>query len=1036
MSTPIAVLSFYSETAPELTRESLPSKARLIHDLASLGLRIPETVCIRIPLSEIWQSAYHHIQQSQLGRIVDKGVALLEELLGTGEGGERRREIALAVRSAIPSSSARPWSLLRVPLVSANGSTERSLACAAIERWAAESMKVLALQEDCTEEFSFLIQRMVAPRADIGHALGHLWTMHPTIGREGPFGFFFEQTLRKQSQVLSFEEWAASLPAYADEIVCWVRTLNASMGSPCRLRLVVGYDGLHVVSVHRGMVTGSVAREFLRKAIDSGAEQARRAVLSVRVDSVFGCEPLSIEQRAMLTPVAFGLSIGQGVACGRLATSEESVRQLASEGYPVIWAREEFEPKHVSVFSHVVGLVVDRAGPASHVVVLARGLGIAVVPGVRGLRFPLNKKHMLCDAMEVRDGEWLTLDEASGSVLRGRIELLGSGNIEVDLLQRIASQCHTTVLVNADSARAIEVGLLTGAQGVGLCRSESHLFEEEAAGALAEYLKKVANFQQTEAPEIVLETLRRRLKEVLRAAGGSWVHYRLLDPNPEDFVGRLDSATATHLVAGALGDHGCRWGLRSGFYQAQMEVISHSIATARAAGITVQLAVIVPFVVSLGEVAECKLLFQRLSPLFEGDDQVRLRFGCMIETPRAGLLASRIATLTDVLCLGTNDLTQTVWAWSREGLEDALHYYIARALVRENPFVSLDGPGVGEMLTKVVKGTKGANPNTEIVVCGEQAGDASSIAILHEMGADAVSCSASRVPAAILASLQAQIRREVNALPGLPQSVPDMGTAERLTRLYLSRTRSARSAQDTMLGHRLASEWSNFVSARLGLGEVNNWKFFKRDLVAHFFGGREHRRFMQGWNTNDMMNYALSLKRAGHAVRYSVFPAEIACHAISRVLDARGEDEQWRQELETLDHSTPVEVFPQQPEDQVCMRAIFSEWKLDIEMGRGQAMYVFEQERGRHPVIRGVVDSFGRCELLKDSASIPTSEELWSLAGEFISERGFWLFRRLAVITESLGLPWLGVEGYWSAVKREEPFICDIDLPLDLAFHG
>ena len=73
--------------------------------------------------------------------------------------------------------------------------------------------------------------------------------------------------------------------------------------------------------------------------------------------------------------------------------------------------------------------------------------------------------------------------------------------------------------------------------------------------------------------------------------------------------------------------------------------------------------------------------------------------GTMIELPRAALMAHEIAEEARFFSFGTNDLTQTTWAFSRDDVEASfVGEYLERGIFGTSPFESIDPYGVGELV--------------------------------------------------------------------------------------------------------------------------------------------------------------------------------------------------------------------------------------------------------------------------------------------------------------------------------------------------
>jgi pyruvate,orthophosphate dikinase len=139
--------------------------------------------------------------------------------------------------------------------------------------------------------------------------------------------------------------------------------------------------------------------------------------------------------------------------------------------------------------------------------------------------------------------------------------------------------------------------------------------------------------------------------------------------------------------------------------------------------------------------------------------EIRYQFGTMIEVPRAALTAEQIAEYAEFLSFGTNDLTQTTFAMSRDDAESGfLMRYLADGILPSNPFATLDEDGVGRLMQLAVTEARKTRPDIETGVCGEHGGDPASIAICDRLGLDYVSCSPYRVPIARLSAAQSALR--------------------------------------------------------------------------------------------------------------------------------------------------------------------------------------------------------------------------------------------------------------------------------------
>ena len=144
----------------------------------------------------------------------------------------------------------------------------------------------------------------------------------------------------------------------------------------------------------------------------------------------------------------------------------------------------------------------------------------------------------------------------------------------------------------------------------------------------------------------------------------------------------------------------------------------------------------------------------------EGGVRVAYLVGTMIELPRACLRAGEIARAAEFFSFGTNDLTQTTFGLSRDDAAGFLGTYEQRGILPQDPFISIDVDGVGELVRIGAERGRATRPEIKLGICGEHGGDPDSIRFCQSVGLDYVSCSPYRVPIARLAAAQAALAEE------------------------------------------------------------------------------------------------------------------------------------------------------------------------------------------------------------------------------------------------------------------------------------
>jgi len=200
--------------------------------------------------------------------------------------------------------------------------------------------------------------------------------------------------------------------------------------------------------------------------------------------------------------------------------------------------------------------------------------------------------------------------------------------------------------------------------------------------------------------------------------------------------------------------------------RADLMTVSEAAAELVARGLDPRPEIMVPLV---GSVRELQLVREEAEGIIasvaaaRGVDLSGVSIGAMIELPRAAMTAEDLAEEADFFSFGTNDLTQTVWGFSRDDVEGVFFpQYIEAGIFGVSPFESIDVHGVGTLVSEGVRRARSTKPNIKLGVCGEHGGDPLSIHFFHNVGLDYVSCSPFRVPVARLEAGRAAVEDHVD----------------------------------------------------------------------------------------------------------------------------------------------------------------------------------------------------------------------------------------------------------------------------------
>jgi pyruvate,orthophosphate dikinase len=190
-----------------------------------------------------------------------------------------------------------------------------------------------------------------------------------------------------------------------------------------------------------------------------------------------------------------------------------------------------------------------------------------------------------------------------------------------------------------------------------------------------------------------------------------------------------------------------------------VRAIFEAAAAAAGQGLSPNPEVMIPLIGTKAEFDRLKVLVDETARRVSDETgrKISYKVGTMIEIPRAALRAKEIAEYADFFSFGTNDLTQMAFGYSRDDAASFLPAYIKEEILPEDPFLTLDQAGVGELVALATERGREANPKLKVGICGEHGGDPRSIEFFHATGLDYVSCSPFRVPVARLAAARAAL---------------------------------------------------------------------------------------------------------------------------------------------------------------------------------------------------------------------------------------------------------------------------------------
>ncbi|HEY0172556.1 MAG TPA: phosphoenolpyruvate--protein phosphotransferase [Pyrinomonadaceae bacterium] len=394
-----------------------------------------------------------------------------------------------------------------------------------------------------------------------------------------------------------------------------------------------------------------------------------------------------------------------------VALSGESMhgRRLTEDAVVVA---EELMPSTLAEldFAHIKAVATDVGGWTSHTAIIARGLGIPAVVGLRDFY------------RAARTGDTAVIDAGRGEVVLnpgpGTLERFGDERRAArataahtaateDLSAPLRTRDGVGMTLRANVELPVEYEWVSryGARGIGLFRSEFLLSHR---GSMPNEDEQCAAYE-----------------ELARVAGDEGVTVRLFDLGGDKLPGsRLDPGEERNP---ALGLRAIRFCLQ---HPEVLRTQARAVLRAAARG---RIDLVLPMVSDVTDVRRARAVIEeeRARLGAEGKEAGPLRVGAMIEVPSAVLVAESLAREVDFFSLGTNDLVQYTLAVDRSNDEVA------------GWFRSLH-PAVLLSVRRALDAARAAGIPS--VVCGEMAGSPAYAAVLLGLGARELSMAPASIP--------------------------------------------------------------------------------------------------------------------------------------------------------------------------------------------------------------------------------------------------------------------------------------------------
>jgi len=333
------------------------------------------------------------------------------------------------------------------------------------------------------------------------------------------------------------------------------------------------------------------------------------------------------------------------------------------------------------------GVILEEGSLTAHVVIVARAMGVPVLGRVQGVRGV------------IRDGDEVLLDASTGDAMvrpiaqvadafharfaRSKERQAAYASLrDVEPFTRCGTRIQ--VMMNAGLRDDMSNLAMTGADGVGLFRTE---FQFLVSATL---------------PQRERQT--RLYRDVIDAAGDKPVIFRTVDIGGDKSVPYLVSDVARNDENPAMGWRALRLALeREGLLKAQARALLEA-AGGRA------LYVMFPMVSEVWEFDAAKAVFDEQLAYLRSKKKLspeRIHYGAMLEVPALAEVLDLLLPRLSFLSVGTNDLTQFLFAADRANPKLAQRY----------DWLS---PSILRFLRRVIQSSVGSG--VDVGVCGEMGG--------------------------------------------------------------------------------------------------------------------------------------------------------------------------------------------------------------------------------------------------------------------------------------------------------------------------
>ena len=665
------------------------------------------------------------------------------------------------------------------------------------------------------------IQMMVFGNLGNDSATGVGFTRNPATGEKAFYGEYLvnaqgEDVVAGIRTPKPISELAKDMPAVAQQLKDITARLERHYKDVQDFEFTIERGKLYMLQTRSGKRTGlaavRIAVDMVREKLIKPEEAVRR-VEPLQLNQLL--HPMfNPVERSKFKVIAKGLNASPGAAAGKVYFDPDKVVEMAEKGERTLLVRSETSPDDIHGMYKARGVLTATGGMTSHAAVVGRQMGRPSVVGCSALKVDEHNKLFRVSGLTVKEGNYISIDGTTGEVMLGDVPTMESEVMQVvkgkltpkdaPLYQYFATLLgwadkirRLKVRANADIPRDAEYAMKFGAEGIGLCRTEHMFFAEDRLPIMQEMILATTPEERQKALDKLLPHQRSDFKGLFETMRGYPVTIRTIDPPLHEFLPKreelmveiatlkaqritnpeprtpnselritekerlLARVNELHEFNPMMGLRGCRLGIVYPEITAmQVRAIMEAATEVARTGKTIVPEIMIPLIGHINEFKHQAEIVHKVAAEVAKETGVKLKYmvGTMIEIPRAALTADEIASEAQFFSFGTNDLTQMTFGFSRDDAGKFLHYYVDNKILPQDPFVTIDATGVGQLIKMGTEKGRKTRPDLKVGICGEHGGDPESVIFCHFAGLDYVSASPFRVPLARLAAAHAVLQ--------------------------------------------------------------------------------------------------------------------------------------------------------------------------------------------------------------------------------------------------------------------------------------